>query len=462
VVARSPVQEIVPASVQRDLSKVPATLTWPGATRFWTVALLTGVTAGAGAILLTRLLELVQRLTWGGDGRAILDAASHATPLRHVVALLGAGVVTGLGQLFLVRLTSGNSIDITAAIWFSAGRLPKVRTLGSATLSEVIVGMGASLGREGGPKQAASVAANFYSDLAGLSDEQRRLLVACGAGAGLAAAYGVPLGGALFALEVLRGTLALRLILPAMFTATIAAAISWIGLPNVATYHFPSFSNSLLSILLALGIAPFAGLASVGYVRAVAWADRHKPTGKSRLVAPVLVLGTLGLVSIPFPQLLGNGRDISQLLFNGALTSPLLALALLLLKPAATISCVRSGAPGGLFTPSLTFGALLGAMFGLLASRVSPGIPTGLAAFLGAAGVLAATTQGPISATVLMLELSNRDRSLIAPLLLVVIGATIVSRTIEARSIYDARLDDAQVAERLAGRNQSSDPAQKH
>lgn len=81
-----------------DLSKVPATLTWPGAARFRTVALLTVVTSGVGAILLTRLLELVQRLTWGGDGRAILDAASHANPLRHVAALLGAGVITGLGS----------------------------------------------------------------------------------------------------------------------------------------------------------------------------------------------------------------------------------------------------------------------------------------------------------------------------------------------------------------------------
>jgi H+/Cl- antiporter ClcA len=114
------------------------------------------------------------------------------------------------------RLTSSNSIDITEAIWFSAGRLPALRTLGSAVLSVVVVGMGASLGRKGAPKQAGAVIANVLSDKAALSDEQRRLLVACGAGAGMAAAYGVPLGGALFALEVLRGMLALRLVLPAL------------------------------------------------------------------------------------------------------------------------------------------------------------------------------------------------------------------------------------------------------
>ena len=103
-----------------------------------------------------------------------------------------------------------------------------MRTLGSAVLSVLIVGMGVSLGREGAPKQAGAVFANFFSDKERLSDEQRRLLVACGAGAGMAAAYGVPLGGALFALEVMRGKLALRYVLPALFTSLIATAVSWL------------------------------------------------------------------------------------------------------------------------------------------------------------------------------------------------------------------------------------------
>jgi H+/Cl- antiporter ClcA len=89
----------------------------------------------------------------------------------------------------------------------------------------LIVGMGVSLGREGAPKQAGAVMANFFSDRGRLSDEQRRLLVACGAGAGMGAAYGVPLGGALFALEVMRGMLALRYVLPALFASVIATAV---------------------------------------------------------------------------------------------------------------------------------------------------------------------------------------------------------------------------------------------
>jgi H+/Cl- antiporter ClcA len=145
----------------------------------------------------------------------------------------------------------------------------------SAVLSVIIVGLGVSLGREGAPKQAGAVFANFFSDRGRLSDEQRRLLVACGAGAGMGAAYGVPLGGALFALEVMRGKLALRFVLPALFASMIAAGVSWFALPNAPTYVIPAFVNSASIILWAVVVGPIAGLASVGYVRMVTWADRN-------------------------------------------------------------------------------------------------------------------------------------------------------------------------------------------
>jgi H+/Cl- antiporter ClcA len=307
--------------------------------------------------------------------------------------------------------------------------------------------MGVSLGREGAPKQAGAVMANFFSDRGRLSDEQRRLLVACGAGAGMGAAYGVPLGGALFSLEVMRGMLALRYVLPALFASVVATAVSWVALPDAPTYIIPAYSSSFSCVAWALLAGPIAGVVSVGYVRVVTWADRNRPQGWRRLAAPFLGLGLLGVVSIWFPQLLGNGKDISQLAFTNHV-APALLLMLLVLKPAATVLCMRTGAPGGLFTPSLTVGASLGAVLGHAWSWLWPGVPPGLFAVLGAAAVLAATTQGPISTVILMMELTGRDRSFILPLLLVVATATLVARTIEPRSIYDARLTDEEVEAR--------------
>ena len=225
-----------------DPANIPPTLRSPRAGYFWAAVTLTGLGAGIATVILMQLLFFVQHLAWPGPH--ILDAAVAATPRRHIGVLVAAGLLTGVGQIVLRRLSSSNSIDITEAIANYAGRLPAVRTLGSALLSVIVVGMGASLGREGAPKQAGAVVANALSDRAQLSDEQRRLLVACGAGAGMAAAYGVPLGGALFAVEVLRGVLALRLILPALLASAIAAGVAWIVLPNEPTYVIPSYSLS--------------------------------------------------------------------------------------------------------------------------------------------------------------------------------------------------------------------------
>ncbi len=443
-----------------DLDGVPAVsqpvsapiLARRDAAGFWLAVILTGIGTGLFAAALTGLLELVQNAVWGGGGIDILAAATTAPAWHHVVILLGAGLLTGAAQFLLTHLTSANGIDITAAIWFHAGRMPSLRTLASAALSVVIVGMGTALGREGAPKQAGAVAANVVADRTRLSDEQRRLLVACGAGAGMAAAYGVPLGGALFALEVLRGVLALRYVLPALVTSLVATGVSWAFLPDRAIYAIPLMRGSLGSTAWAVPAGIAIGLVSVVYVRAVAWADRHKPGGWRRVAMPVLALGVLGVVSIPFPQLLGNGRDVAELAFRGQVGAPLLA-TLFLLRPAATLMCLGSGAPGGLFTPSLTVGAMLGGLLGVPWSWLWPGVPPGLFALLGAAAMIAATTQGPVSTVVLLMEMTGYSRAAIVPMLLIVTIATLVARTIEPRSVYDARLSDAEVRERQKARD---------
>ena len=440
------------AAKDKSADAIPATLGQPSAPRFWASVAGIGILTGLAAGLLTKLLESVQRSLWGGTGGDILDAAQHTAALRIFLILFAAGVVTGMAQVVLRKLSSGNDIDTTAAIWFHAGRLPALRTLGSATLSVVLVGMGVSLGREGAPKQAGSVFANFFSDLMRLSDDQRRLLVACGAGAGMAAAYGVPLGGALFAIEVVRGALALRFILPALLCSAVATGVAWTLLPNAPTYLIPAYSEFRMSLLFAVVCGLAAGPFAVLYVRLVRWAERNKPSGWHRIVRPLFGLALLGILATRLPQLLGNGRDVSQLLFAGAVPFALAAL-LLVLKPAAILLCIGSGVPGGLFTPSLTSGALLGSVLGCLWSFAFPDVPVGLCAFLGAGAVLSATTQGPVSTVVLIMELTGQGRSFVLPLLVAVTVATMISRSIEPRSIYDARLTNEQIQVRQSLRD---------
>ena len=153
-------------------------------------------------------------------------------------------------------------------------------------------------------------------------------MVAIGAGAGMAAVYSVPLGGALFALEVLRGTLSLRLALPALAASLIATKTASFVVPNAPLYAVPVYDISPEVYLWTLVASPFIGLWSVAFVRAIAWADRVRPSDWRRFVAPPLVFLGVGLLSIVFPELLGNGQDLAQLLFLHPLAPLALAAAL--------------------------------------------------------------------------------------------------------------------------------------
>ena len=163
----------------------------------------------------------------------------------------------------------------------------------------------------------------------------------------------------------------------------------------------------------------------------------------------------LGLISIPFPETLGNGQNLAETLFVRGLP-PLVLIALLPIRPLCTVACFASGAPGGLFTPSLAAGALAGAALGALSHAFVPETQVGVFALLGAGAMLSATTQGPISSLVLMIELTGQARAFALPMLIAIVGATLTARNIELRSIYEARLTDAEVAERARARGLST------
>ena len=142
----------MPKPVSKSNGQIPTSLASPGAVRFWLAICLIGVSTGLAAAALTLLLQVIQRAAWHESGTNILESARQASALRHIVVLVAAGILVGLGQVLLKQLSSGNGIDTTEAIWFHAGRMPVLRTLGSALLSIFAVGMGASMGREGAPK----------------------------------------------------------------------------------------------------------------------------------------------------------------------------------------------------------------------------------------------------------------------------------------------------------------------
>jgi H+/Cl- antiporter ClcA len=409
--------------------------------RFWGFVVAIGVATGLAAAGFIALLNWIERLAWRRPASQFLAGVTAASAPRDLLVLFAAGVIAGAGGLLVRRLRGSGGGEISEALWLRGGRLELPASLLRGALSIVTVGLGASLGREAAPQLAgAAFASELCERTRAISPSQRRLLVAAGAGAGMAAVYNVPLGGALFALEVLLGSLALPLVLPALLTSLLATAVAWIVIPTHATYVVPVYGVAARQIVWAALVGPLAGLTAVLWVRLVAVANRSRPTRRTlRVLAPIVIFSALGALAIQYPQLLGNGKELAQLAFVGKLSVGLLVV-LFVLKPLVTAACLGSGAPGGLFTPTLVLGVLFGALLGHAWSVVWPGSPIGSYALIGGAAILAAAMQGPLSATVLMLELTHSNGSLTVPLLLGAGLATVVARLLGAPSIYSARL----------------------
>jgi H+/Cl- antiporter ClcA len=407
--------------------------------RFWALVVVLGVISGLAAAALVGLLRLVERIAYGVHKHTLLASVESSPHWRRVVALLVAALIVVVGLRILGRRSTGGT-EVTEGIWLRHGELALFPSLARAVLSIITVGLGVSLGREAGPQLAGAASASALAEWAKLPRWQRRLLVACGAGAGFGAVYNVPLGGTLLALEVLLGTLALPLVLPALLTSLTATAVAWIFLGTHEIYHTPSYTLKASQLAFAVLMGPIIGAVAVGWTRLISAANSLRPKRAfGRYIAPFGVFAALGLLSLQYPQLLGNGRGIVQLGIDADLSLGLL-FVLLLLKPLVTAACLATGSPGGLFTPTLALGVLLSGVCGVLWGHVWHGAPTGSYALIGGAAFLGAAMQGPLTGVVVMMELTHHFDALTVPTLVAVVEATVFSRRLGAASIYSARL----------------------
>jgi CIC family chloride channel protein len=406
---------------------------------FWIILVATGVAAGLFGDLLMFILYNVEHLAFGFNSGSLEDGARHASDLRRLSSLLLAGLIGGVAWYLLRRYTSGKS-EIDDSIWNGDGKLSFARSFGTSLISIVTIGMGASLGREAAPKLMGGASASALATWAHLSVGQRRLLVACGGGAGLAAVYNVPLAGALFTAEVMVGTLALPVVLPALACSGIATAVAWIYLPDHATYlGIPAYRFTLTLLVWSLLAGPVIGVVSAGYIRLIGWVSFYRFTGWRSIPAMVVGFGILGVIGFWYPQLFGNGRGMANQAFLG-IGGFSLMLVLFLLKPLVTALCLGTGASGGLFTPTLSAGAMFGGAFGIAWNLLWPGSPSGAYALVGAAALLGAAMQAPLASLALVLELTHSGFQIMVPMLAATVTATIVSRYIDGYSIYSARL----------------------
>jgi H+/Cl- antiporter ClcA len=391
-----------------------------------------GIVAGLGGMCLGLLLHFIQHWAYGYSlhrllgTQSFLQGVTASTPERRVIVLLVCGGVAGLGWWALYRFGKP-LISVDKALKSDDPRTPVVATTLSALLQIITVGLGLPLGREGAPREVGASFAGWLSHRIGLTPQESRVMVACGAGAGLAAVYNVPLSGTLFTLEVLLGTLAAAATIPALLTAVIAATVAWIGLGNEAQYSVPLFQLSYSLMAWSILIGPLFGFAAYGFSRLTASARHHAPRDWRLLPSCLLALLLVGVAAIFYPGLLGNGKGPIQLGFNDGVSLQL-AATLLVLKLLAMLLCLRAGANGGLLTPGMSIGAMLAIVTGGLWNYAFPIVPLSAYAVVGAAAFLAASMRMPITAIMLALELTRVDHNYLFPVVFAVAGSSAALR----------------------------------
>lgn len=409
------------------------------ASYFLIFSILVGLGGGFGAILFRWMIMQARNLFFV-RGETVL---SFMGPYYVIVLPAIGGLIVGLLVYFLAREAKGHGVpEVMRSVLVGGGKIrPRVAVV-KALASSVCIGSGGSVGREGPIIQIGSALGSAIGQLFKLTEEKTKTLVACGAAAGIAATFNSPLGGIFFALEVILREYGLRNFSSVVMSSVTATVISRSFLGNQPAFQIPPFDLYQISDFLYYLV--FAILASF-----IAWLfikvlykseDIFNRIKIPEYVKPVVGGLLVGLIGYHFPQIFGVGYEVIEASARGELVL-WIVITLVFLKIVATSLTLGSGGSGGIFAPSLYIGALLGEAFGLIAQRIIPGteIPPGAFALVGMASVFAATSQAPISAILLLFEMTGNYK-ILPPLMITCVLSAILVRWGSKYSIYTLKL----------------------
>jgi len=373
---------------------------------FFCAVVIVGILAGLAGTATTFVLRFVQHATYHYTFGALLAGVTASSPIRRAVGPVIGAALAGLGWWILRRRTEVPPLASTIA---RHDRVPRLTWSIDAALQVLLVGSGASLGREGAPRQFAAALGDLGTGwLKRLSPRDREILLACAAGAGLGAVYAVPLAGAMFSARILLNTWQPRALGAALLTSSLAVAIGSASTHDQPTLAWPALESTYLLTAHGLLLAPLALVVGLAFNWLVA-AARPARLIRTWVLIPALAGAGLvmGICSHWWPELPGNGRSILTVSLDSTMTLTS-AAAILLLKPLLTALFLRAGGAGGLLTPSLATGAAAGSVLILTINWLAgTHLHTPAVSLAGAAGVLAVTQGSPIWAAIFVWELAR-------------------------------------------------------
>jgi CIC family chloride channel protein len=411
----------------------------PSENTFLALIPVVGAATGMAAIGIAHSIAFLQKLFWGG-GESLLGWASQVPwHVRILVPACGGAVLGLMGWLLRMDLQARGTSAVIEALALRGGVISLRKTIPRVIAGIVTLSSGGSLGREGPMIQFGSALGSRLGRQFKLSTQQLRILVCCAASSGIAAAYNAPFAATIFSMEILIGNFALEIFGPVVIASLISTLIFRAARGDLPWYVIPEYklaSNWELIGYLILGV--LAGILSVVFIKTLGHAQDAFAKMKAPAYAkPVIGFTLLGLIGAVFPHVFGNGYDTVNMALHEEL--PLLLLLILpLAKLAATALTLSCGGSGGLFTPTLMVGALLGGAFGWGAHTLFPNItaPHGAYALVGMGAIIAGTTHAPITAILIIFELTGYKGATILPLMFVCIISNITARTLKKESLH--------------------------
>jgi len=406
------------------------------------MSIVVGLGTGFGAILFIKLIEFCKDLFFSSSEATLTGLIGDFDYWIALVPMIGGLIVGPIVYKFATEAKGHGVPEVMLAVARSGGVIRARVAIAKAVASAICIGSGGSAGREGPIVQIGSAIGSAIGQLFKMSQSRVKILVGCGAAAGISAVFNAPIAGVIFALEIIMGDFAIKTFSPVLLSSVIASVVTRSFLGDHPAFDVPSYSLvSAYEIPLYMVLGGFCGVVAVLFTTTLGKFedifDGMKINGMYKTALGGLILGIIGVF---YPQIFADGYDTIRLTLYGNMVVWLMVL-LIFLKIIATSLTLGSGNSGGIFAPSLFIGAVAGGSFGYLAHSLLPGITAteGAYALVGMAALVAGTTHAPITAILIIFEMTS-DYRIILPLMVAVVFSTLVARHIYEPSIYTIKL----------------------
>lgn len=399
--------------------------------------LVLGIVVGCSSLLLSVLLDLTEKLFLNFEETNLIPVAINTSAQRRLVSVLVGGIIAAIIWYLLQR--KYHPVSIGKAL--KGETMPLGKTLIHVCTQIFFVGTGNSIGRELAPREAGAAIAQKWTRLTHgkllLTAEDKKMLVAASAGAGFAGVYIAPLTGAIFCMELLYKKVNARVVAVSLTMSVIATLIGSIVKGYQPYYLVGSRHFGLWTVPLAAILGLVGGLAGTGFKKGVKLAQAHRAVTKNVLLQLPLLSLIAGVTASFYPPVMGNGRGLAQLAINARPgDSQILWLLLfgLFAKVIVTLATIKCGGYGGILTPSIAAGSVLGVFVGIAYTLFIPSVSLSQAAVLGATFFLAASQQAPLMAMFMLFEVCHLNYTALLPLAIGVAIAITVSKLIQKQN----------------------------